>query len=126
MNEATHHLGNDSPSFHPVHSQVRAVGLRIYTMRMDAALGQQCHAGVPPHLPIQNLLKRSKINQPGHFNEGNNHGIGITGIFTNDVGGTRLARAELRQPRQQQLQEQWEEKNFQAGGSKKFKTNRSE
>jgi hypothetical protein len=57
-------------------------------MQMDAALGQQCHAGRGPHLPIQdllpiqNLLKRSKINQPGHFNEGNNHRIGITGILT--------------------------------------------
>ncbi len=26
MNEVSHHLGNDSPSFHPVHSLIRAVG----------------------------------------------------------------------------------------------------
>jgi hypothetical protein len=26
MNEAIHHLGNDSPSFHPVHTLIRAVG----------------------------------------------------------------------------------------------------
>ena len=26
MNEVTHHLGNDSPSFHPVHTLIRAVG----------------------------------------------------------------------------------------------------
>jgi hypothetical protein len=26
MNEASHHLGNDSSSFHPVHSLIRAVG----------------------------------------------------------------------------------------------------
>ncbi len=62
--------------------------LWTYTMQMDAALGQQCRAGAPPHLPIQNLLKRSNINQPGHFNEENNHRIGITGILTNDIGAT--------------------------------------
>jgi hypothetical protein len=26
MNEVSHHLGNDSSSFHPVHSLIRAVG----------------------------------------------------------------------------------------------------
>jgi len=54
MKEATHHLQNDSPSFHPVQPLIRAVGLQIYTTERDAALLRMEMVG--PNTSIQSQI----------------------------------------------------------------------
>jgi hypothetical protein len=64
MNEVSHHLGNDSSSFHPVHSLIRAVGLP--DLHHPKGRGRQLDRATDQLLNALHLLSGPEGKRPSH------------------------------------------------------------